>query len=213
MLTRVAQRLLDLNHIFCLRLVEYFARKRGAVHAKAQFAVETAEVVPDQALESGQLLEFINGQPWRQRPEWNELTNPGVPVRIGSLAAKRRELCLAGLGEIAVGPEKEALDLGFVLAVLGVGAFPAHLVPVEIHQFVQDFLPVTREQRRADACGDDREHRQRGLARRLMQTMLDWCKQHQIANVVLHASDEGRPLYQSLGFVSTNEMCWQANKC
>lgn len=57
------------------------------------------------------------------------------------------------------------------------------------------------------------EHRQRGLARRLMQTMLDWCKQHQIANVVLHASDEGRPLYQSLGFVSTNEMCWQANKC
>jgi GNAT superfamily N-acetyltransferase len=55
------------------------------------------------------------------------------------------------------------------------------------------------------------EHRHRGLARQLMQTMLDWCRQHGVANVVLHASDEGRPLYQSLGFVPTNEMRLQAN--
>ena len=55
------------------------------------------------------------------------------------------------------------------------------------------------------------EHRRRGLAERVMQTMLDWCRQHQVANVVLHASDEGRPLYQNLGFVQTNEMRWQAH--
>src|SRR5258706_12486200 len=56
------------------------------------------------------------------------------------------------------------------------------------------------------------EHRHRGLARRLMQTMLAWCEQHRIANVVLHASDEGWPLYQNLGFIQTNEMRWQARR-
>ncbi len=56
------------------------------------------------------------------------------------------------------------------------------------------------------------EHRHRGLARLLMQTMLDWCREHQVANVVLHASDEGRPLYQTLGFVQTNEMRWQPRR-
>lgn len=56
------------------------------------------------------------------------------------------------------------------------------------------------------------EHRRQGLARWLMQTMLDWCGQNKIANVVLHASNEGRPLYESLGFVPTNEMRWQAGQ-
>jgi len=55
------------------------------------------------------------------------------------------------------------------------------------------------------------EHRHRGLARRLMQTMLGWCAQHGVASVVLHASDEGRRLYQSLGFAPTNEMRLQAS--
>ena len=50
------------------------------------------------------------------------------------------------------------------------------------------------------------DHRRRGLARQLMQTMLDWCEHHGFNMVTLHASDEGRPLYQSLGFTPTNEM-------
>jgi GNAT superfamily N-acetyltransferase len=53
------------------------------------------------------------------------------------------------------------------------------------------------------------EHRRRGLARALMAAMLDWCKSERIAKVVLHASQDGRPLYESLGFVQTNEMRWQ----
>lgn len=56
------------------------------------------------------------------------------------------------------------------------------------------------------------DHRRRGLARALMKAMLDWCKQERIASVTLHASDAGRPLYESLGFVQTNEMRWQANE-
>jgi GNAT superfamily N-acetyltransferase len=49
-------------------------------------------------------------------------------------------------------------------------------------------------------------HRRRGLARRLMQTMLNWCESNGIDHVTLAASDEGRPLYESLGFEPTSEM-------
>jgi GNAT superfamily N-acetyltransferase len=55
-------------------------------------------------------------------------------------------------------------------------------------------------------------HRRRGLARGLMEAMLDWCKQERIARVTLHTSDAGRPLYESLGFIHTNEMRWQTNE-
>jgi GNAT superfamily N-acetyltransferase len=49
-------------------------------------------------------------------------------------------------------------------------------------------------------------YRRRGLARRLMTEMIEWCRGAELASVFLHASDEGRPLYESLGFVPTNEM-------
>jgi len=50
------------------------------------------------------------------------------------------------------------------------------------------------------------EHRRQGLARLLMQTMLEWCRQHSMLFLYLHASEQGRPLYESLGFEATNEM-------
>lgn len=49
-------------------------------------------------------------------------------------------------------------------------------------------------------------HRRRGLARRLMLTILDWCSSHEMFQVTLAASREGRPLYESLGFQATNDM-------
>lgn len=48
--------------------------------------------------------------------------------------------------------------------------------------------------------------RRRGIARRLMETMIEWCRAAGYRNVSLHASPEGRPLYESMGFVPTNEM-------
>lgn len=48
--------------------------------------------------------------------------------------------------------------------------------------------------------------RRQGLARQLMQIALDWCQKQGIRTVTLHASDEGRALYESLGFEQTNEM-------
>jgi GNAT superfamily N-acetyltransferase len=50
------------------------------------------------------------------------------------------------------------------------------------------------------------EYRRRGIARRLMQTMIEWCREAGFQSVSLHSSEEGRPLYQSLGFKPTDEM-------
>jgi len=50
------------------------------------------------------------------------------------------------------------------------------------------------------------DFRRRGLARELMQTALDWCKENRVDTIILHASPEGRSLYQSMGFTPTNEM-------
>lgn len=50
------------------------------------------------------------------------------------------------------------------------------------------------------------EFRRRGIARRLMETMIAWCRSAGYQNVSLHASREGRPLYERMGFVPTNEM-------
>ena len=50
------------------------------------------------------------------------------------------------------------------------------------------------------------QYRRRGLARMLMHTIVEWSKTSGIVRLVLHASDEGRPLYASMGFEPTNEM-------
>lgn len=48
--------------------------------------------------------------------------------------------------------------------------------------------------------------RRRGLAAELMRTVMEWCRASGVDVIVLHASPEGRRLYESLGFASTNEM-------
>jgi len=50
------------------------------------------------------------------------------------------------------------------------------------------------------------EFRRQGIGRRLMQTAIDWCRRQKFAAVYLHASKDGRHLYESLGFEPTNEM-------
>jgi GNAT superfamily N-acetyltransferase len=48
--------------------------------------------------------------------------------------------------------------------------------------------------------------RRRGVAELLMRELLAWSRVRGLARLVLHASTEGRPLYEKLGFVATNEM-------
>jgi GNAT superfamily N-acetyltransferase len=50
------------------------------------------------------------------------------------------------------------------------------------------------------------EWRRRGLAKLLMNTIIAWSREQHLDGLVLHASDDGRDLYEQLGFVPTEEM-------
>jgi GNAT superfamily N-acetyltransferase len=50
------------------------------------------------------------------------------------------------------------------------------------------------------------EFRRRGLAQRLVDCVVEWCRKNGFVSVSLHASDFGRPLYEKMGFRQTNEM-------
>jgi GNAT superfamily N-acetyltransferase len=52
----------------------------------------------------------------------------------------------------------------------------------------------------------ERPWRRKGVARLLMQHVLDWASDSDIDRLVLHASNEGRVLYERLGFVPSGEM-------
>ena len=52
----------------------------------------------------------------------------------------------------------------------------------------------------------DRAYRRQGVARRLMESLIRWAPGAGIVRLVLHASAEGRGLYDSLGFLESNEM-------
>ena len=46
----------------------------------------------------------------------------------------------------------------------------------------------------------DDDVRRRGYARAVMQALVDWCDEHDIPVMELHATPEGEPLYRELGF-------------
>ena len=48
-------------------------------------------------------------------------------------------------------------------------------------------------------------HRKQGLARRMMDAIHDYCRSEGIERMVLNASSFGRSLYESMGYVPTNE--------
>jgi GNAT superfamily N-acetyltransferase len=48
----------------------------------------------------------------------------------------------------------------------------------------------------------------RGVARALVGRLMRWAAEQGVDQMVLHASDSGRPLYAALGFAATNEMRW-----
>ena len=50
------------------------------------------------------------------------------------------------------------------------------------------------------------EYRRIGLARRILQAVIDACRARGLPRITLHASDAGRHLYETLGFRPTNEM-------
>src|SRR5215475_13668279 len=52
----------------------------------------------------------------------------------------------------------------------------------------------------------DPQWRRRGVAALLLKEIITWCKNEKVDRLVLHASDEGRSIYERLGFIISNEM-------
>ncbi len=52
----------------------------------------------------------------------------------------------------------------------------------------------------------EKEYRRQGVATRIVREAIDWCKKHNYERIVLHASMEGRPIYEKFGFTPTDEM-------
>jgi GNAT superfamily N-acetyltransferase len=50
------------------------------------------------------------------------------------------------------------------------------------------------------------EWRRRGVAEMLLRRIIEWAGAERLDRLVLHASNEGRALYERLGFVTSNEM-------
>jgi len=52
----------------------------------------------------------------------------------------------------------------------------------------------------------EQPYRNQGIARALVSLIIDYCRDHAIHVVALHASDQGRSIYEALGFAASNEM-------
>jgi GNAT superfamily N-acetyltransferase len=49
-------------------------------------------------------------------------------------------------------------------------------------------------------------YRRRGIAAEILLVMLAWCRSQGFLSVTLHASEQGRGVYERLGFRASNEM-------
>jgi len=52
----------------------------------------------------------------------------------------------------------------------------------------------------------ERKYRRRGVAKMVVEAAIGWAQDHGYERLILHASTEGRPLYEGLGFQPSNEM-------
>lgn len=50
------------------------------------------------------------------------------------------------------------------------------------------------------------EYRRRGFAKKLMQTIIDWCRKNNVERITLQSTHDGKSLYKDLGFSPTREM-------
>ncbi|OGO09109.1 MAG: hypothetical protein A3K46_04005 [Chloroflexi bacterium RBG_13_60_9] len=105
----------------------------------------------------------------------------------------------------------------FVTAAFSAGTFHAWLAEAPAGEIVAGgavFIvpwpanPKNRRQERAFLLNVFTEsgYRRQGVARSLVRTIVDWCRGQGFQSVFLHASEAGRPLYQSMGFHPTSEL-------
>jgi GNAT superfamily N-acetyltransferase len=122
-----------------------------------------------------------------------------------------------GIGDPSTFDAYASEFLAFVSQAMPAGSFHSWLAEADAGEVVAGGAimvvpwpanPKDRKQQRAFLLNVFTEpvYRRRGIARLLVQTIVDWCRDQGFGSVFLHASEAGRPLYQSLGFTTTSEM-------
>lgn len=154
---------------------------------------------------------------------------PDVRIRRATLAdvpalARHRVGMYHDMGHIAESEEarllvassayfRSALESGEYLAWLAVTSTPAEEVVAGAGLIVRKMIPRPGptgiiEEREAQVVNVYTEHawRRRGIAALVMRQLIDYTRANHLNRVSLHSSDDGRRLYESLGFAPTNEM-------
>jgi GNAT superfamily N-acetyltransferase len=122
-----------------------------------------------------------------------------------------------GFQDTAVLDRVEALSRGYLTQALRTGAYTAWLAQESNGQIVggggivvADWPGYPGENRAERAwilnMYTEPAERHSGVAERLLQVMIDWCRTRGFSSVSLHASSAGRSLYLTTGFQPTNEM-------
>lgn len=117
----------------------------------------------------------------------------------------------------ADGDELEAAVLVYIERAMAAGTFHGWLVECDGRAVAGGGLQLRTLMPRSRYVHDEPEglivsmwtepaHRRRGLGRRVVAAILAWGAQHGVTRLTLHASKDGRPLYEQFGFKLTNEM-------
>jgi GNAT superfamily N-acetyltransferase len=144
---------------------------------------------------------------------------PATSADAETIARHRRAMFVDVLGPFDEG-DLEAMDASFVPYVrrgLENGSYRGWLAcsgdgqvvaggGLILHEWLS--YPWDADTRRAYIANvyTEPEARGQGIARRILTKIIDWCRDEGLRVVYLHASEHGRPLYESLGFEPTNEM-------
>ncbi len=151
----------------------------------------------------------------------DNITLHPATVDDASIIVRHRHAMFADMGTGTLA-SRDAMDVTFapyVARALGDGTYRGWLAQTDegrvvagggliVHEWPASPRDAQPQPRRAYILNmyTEPEYRSRGLARRIMNAMLDCCRAEKFGSVMLHASDAGRPLYESLGFAPTNEM-------
>lgn len=137
---------------------------------------------------------------------------------IPALAYQRCAMFVA-TGAIAADAtaELDAAERRYLAQAMPAGTFVAWLVEHDGQVVAGGGLQLRTLQPRPGFVGGEPEglivsmwteadHRRRGLGSVVMDAILGWCRARGLRRLTLHASADGRPLYERYGFRPTNEM-------
>jgi GNAT superfamily N-acetyltransferase len=153
-----------------------FRIRRATSNDAGIIAGHRAQMFRDMGSVSGDAVEILRTRTQRQLEQWLESGD-----YLGWLATP------AGQPDRVVG---------------GAGVQLQPILPRPVH-------PATiREGRQGTIVNvfTEKEWRRRGVAGLLLQEIIAWARNEALERLTLHASDDGRSVYQRFGFVASNEM-------